>query len=52
MLVISNSYFMLIKCCLKKQNNLFCIIICYFELKLKCLNIVFVYKQEKAYLKG
>ena len=30
------------KCFVKEKNNLFCIILCYCDLKLKCLNIVFV----------
>ena len=30
--------------CVKKQNKLCCIVIYYFELKFKCLNIIFVQK--------
>ena len=51
MWVSSIDYSFLIICCVKVKNNLCCIIIYYSGLKLKWINILFVLKLEKAYLK-
>ena len=50
MWVISNYYFLLIMCCVKEQNKLCCIIVSYCELKLKWINIMFVFKTIKGLL--
>ena len=52
MWVNSNLYFLLIICCLYKQNKVCYIIICDCEIKLKYLIIVFVKERDKAYKKG
>ena len=48
MLVSPRNYRIIIICCVKEQNKLFCIIICYCEIKLKWPNIVFVLKENKS----
>ena len=48
MWVVSNYFSLLITCFVNEQNKLCCIIIYFCELKLECINIVFVLKTIKG----